>query len=196
MTITMIIGFSLVGLSAIFMAFFLLRKNESFFNLNEIVRNHIKTFKHCKSQYVIFYVLPLVFSVGLSMVYVAGATFYSELSVVVSILLTMLFAILSVLTSRKYDLSNEKLRANICDTVKETINAIIFDVLLCIFLLLYSLVMLIVGGIPGMDGIFKQIFAGASYYVFTVILLILLLIVKRMSKIIEFNFTIDKEKKE
>lgn len=196
MTINRIIGFSLLGISTLFMIFFLLRKNESFFNLNGIIKKHLLIFKHCKFQYVIFYIVPLIFAAGLSMIYTAGETFYSELSVVVSILLTMLFAILSVLTSRKYNVVNKTLRAKICSTVNETINAIIFDVLLCVFLLLYSLVMVILDSVPNITGIIKQILAGISYYIFAVILLTLLLIVKRLSKIIEFNLTIDKEKDE
>jgi len=83
--------------------------------------------------------------------------------------------------------------------IKETITAIIFASILCVFLLLYGLVMVVISDININIGIgfVKYIFAGIAYYIFTVILLNLLLVIKRMSKIIELSYnTVEEDKKE
>lgn len=154
-------------------------------------------FHDCKSQYVVFYFSPLLFASGLALIYEAGETFYTNLSVIVSILLSMLLAILSILTGKDYSsIADSYQRDNIQDVTQETITAIVFDTLLCIFLLLYGLVMIIIDGVSFNTGIIKRVFAGIAYYSFSVTLLNLLLIVKRMSRIIEFDFCVSREKKE
>ena len=183
-----VVGAALVGTSLMLMMVCLLRKNESFFNLRDIITKQLRLFQNCKSQYIIFYIFPLGFAVGLAMLYEAGDTFYSQLSVVVSILLSMLLTILSILTGKDYDSINSKdCKDRIGVVIGETFTAIMFDSLLCISLLLYSLIMVVVDGISFDVKVLKCVFAGIAYYLFIVILLTLFLIVKRMCKIIEIN---------
>lgn len=186
MDIIKIVGISLIAISVLFILISLLRKNESFFNLRSVIGTHLSLFKNCKSQYFIFYGLPLLFAVGLAMIYEAGEAFYSNLSVIVSILISMLLAVLSILTGKEYSsISDDGQRNKVKQVVNETITAIIFDAILCIFLLLYGLVMVVINDVSFDLDMIKRVFAGISYYTFTVILLNLLLIVKRMSKIID-----------
>lgn len=184
-----IIGITLVLMFVLINTFLLFRKKNSFFNLWEVVKNHLGMFHNCKSQYVIFYISPLLFAVGLAMVYEAGATFYTNLSVIVSVLLSMLLAILSILTGKDYSgIKDNNRRENIKNVTQETITAIVFDSMLCVFLLLYGLVMIVIDGVQFDAEVVKRILAGIAYYSFAVMLLNLLLIVKRMSRIIEFEF--------
>ncbi len=190
------IGLALVLLFVLINTFFLFRKNESFFNLRDVIKDHLGLFRNSKSQYVIFYISPLFFAMGLSMIYEAGETFYTNLSVIVSVLLSMLLAILSILTGKDYSsIEDDNQRKNIKNVTQETITAIVFDSMLCIFLLLYGLVMIVVDGVTFDAEVVKRIFAGIAYYSFAVMLLNLLLIVKRMSRIIEFDFGVQKESK-
>ena len=46
---------------------------------------------------------------------------------------------------------------------------------------------------PTVIEVTKCVFAGISYYIFAVILLTLLLIIKQMSKLIEFNMSVKKK---
>ena len=184
-----IIGISLIGISTLLMLISLLRKRESFFNLRGIVVAHLSLFRNCKIQYFIFYGIPLLFASGLAMIYGAGETYFSSLIIIVSILVSMLLAILSILTTKEYVSAKSKQQhAKVQQVVSETITAIIFNTVLCIFLLLYGLIMVIIGDINFDINIVKRILAGISYYCFTVILLNLLLIVKRISRIIESSF--------
>lgn len=130
------------------------------------------------------------------MIYEAGETFYTNLSVIVSVLLSMLLAILSILTGKDYSsIEDNNQRKNIKRVTQETITAIVFDSMLCIFLLLYGLVMIVIDRVTFDAEVVKRIFAGIAYYSFAVMLLNLLLIVKRMSRIIEFDFGVQKESK-
>lgn len=197
MDCTKIIGLLLVISFLLINIFFLFRKNESFFNLRDVIKDHLDLFRDCRSQYVVFYFSPLLFASGLALIYEAGETFYTNLSVIVSILLSMLLAILSILTGKDYfSIADSHQRDNIQNVTQETITAIVFDTLLCIFLLLYGLAMIIIDGVSFNTGIIKRVFAGIAYYSFSVTLLNLLLIVKRMSRIIEFDFYVSREKKE
>lgn len=200
MEIKTIIGLSLVVFSSLMIFICMMRKKEDFFNIRKTICDHLKIFKHCPSKYWIYYGLPLLFSIGLALIYEASSGFYTELSVVLGIILSMLFAILSILTSQDYSTVNDetqKIKAK--KVLKKTTNAIVFDSILSLFLMLYGLVVIVLSGIKTIEIpfdtiILKAIASGIAYYVFTIILLNLLFIVKQMSKIIEFNIEVRKSK--
>lgn len=185
-----VVGIIFVILSFICIFLSLIRKKDSFFNIRKVVKNHLSVFKSCPYQYVIFYVFPLFLAIGLALIYQAGQSFYSELSVVIGIILSILMAILSIISG--YDFSNvkdegQRKRAN--DVLTETINAIVFNSLLCVFMMLYALSMIIIDGadfswIKIDTIILKSVASGIAYYVFSVILLTLFLIVKHMSNMV------------
>lgn len=189
-------GLLLVLISSVSMIFSLLRKEEPFFNLQDIIKAH----KHLvRGSEILFCIIPLCFAVGLSLLYTAGAQFYSEISVILGIFLSMLLASLSILSN--YDFStvtdaNQREKGK--KVVRETINAIMFDAILCVFLLLYGLIIIVLSGgdyswIPISMNIIKTTVSAVAYYLFVVILLNLLLIVKQMSKIIEFNIVVKRD---
>jgi len=201
MGIKTIVGLSLIAFSSIMIFICMMRKREDFFNIRKTICDHLKIFKHCPSKYWIFYGLPLLFSIGLALIYEASSGFYNELSVILGIILSMLFAILSILTSQDYSNVNDKIQKGKAKKVlKTTTNAIVFDSFLSLFLMLYGLVIIVLSGIntieiPFNTYIIKTVVACIAYYVFTIILLNLLFIVKQMSKIIEFNIEVLKDKK-
>lgn len=189
-------GLLLVLISSVIMIVSLLRKEEPFFNLQDIIKAH----KHLiRGSEILFCIIPLCFAVGLSLLYTAGAQFYTEISVILGIFLSMLLASLSILGN--YDFStvtdaNQREKGK--KVVRETINAIMFDAILCVFLLLYGLIIIVLSGgdyfwIPMSMNIIKTVVSAVAYYLFVVILLNLLLIVKQMSKIIEFNIVVKRD---
>ena len=189
-------GLLLVLISSVIMIFSLLRKEEPFFNLQDIIKAH----KHLvRGSEILFCIIPLCFAVGLSLLYTAGAQFYTEISVILGIFLSMLLASLSILSN--YDFStvtDANQREKWKKVVRETINAIMFDAILCVFLLLYGLIIIVLSGgdyswIPISMNIIKTAVSAVAYYLFVVILLNLLLIVKQMSKIIEFNIVVKRD---
>lgn len=198
MQTTTIIGVALIAVSLLLISIGLFHKKEDFFNLRDIVKNHFTIFKDSKMNYVVFYVLPALFATGLSLLYSAATEFYTELSVILGILLSVLLTILSILSN--YDFStvtDEIQKEKAKEVVEQTINAITFSALLCIFLLLYNLTLIIVRSydfswITWDLSIIKAAVSAIAYYVFAVICLNLLLVVKQMSKIIQFNLNVKK----
>lgn len=194
-------GAIISAVSVILICGSLFRKNESYFNLRSVVQRHFGLFKNCKFQYFVFYGFPLLLSVGLSMLYETNNTFFSELNVILSILVSILFAILSILCGYDYSsVADERQKKTATAVLRDTVNAIVFTVALCVFLLLYGLVFSVVN----MDSfnewvlvatVTKRIVSGMAYYIFIVILLNLLLIIKHMSKLIEFNLYAPKKEK-
>lgn len=199
MTIDKLIGVMLSITSLLSIICILFKKKEPFFNFREIVKDHLCLFSNCKSQYIVFYFLPIVLSVGLSFLFSANTAFFSHLGVVLSIILSMLLALLAMLSG--YDFSifeDEEQRTNAETTVKQTINAILFCCIVGIVLLLIGFVVIAASGknvewIP--LNVCKIVVSTFSYYLFIIILLNLLLIIKNMSKIIEAKMLIERNKK-
>jgi hypothetical protein len=194
-----IIGIALVVSSLLLIAICLFHKREAFFNLRNIVKKHFELFKNSRINYAVFYFLPGLFAVGLAMLYSAAIEFYTELSVILGIILSVLLTILSILSN--YDFStvaDEVQKKKGRKVVEDTINAITFSTLLCIFLLLYNLVLIILrtcdlSWVTWDLSFLKAAVSAVAYYLFAVICLNLLLIVKQMSKIIQFNLNVKKE---
>ena len=194
-----IIGIALVVSLLLLIAICLFHKREAFFNLRNIVKKHLELFKNSRINYAVFYFLPGLFAVGLAMLYSAAIEFYTELSVILGIILSVLLTILSILSN--YDFStvaDEVQKKKGRKVVEDTINAITFSTLLCIFLLLYNLVLIILrtcdlSWVTWDLSIIKAAVSAVAYYLFAVICLNLLLIVKQMSKIIQFNLNVKKE---
>ena len=187
-----LIGLALVLVSGTLILLSLLKKN-SFFNLRKIIKEQLALFQHSKHQYFIFYALPLVLAAGLAFLYTAKEDFFVMLNTILSIILSILLAVLTILSAKDFSKvqDNEK-RNNVKRVVKETINTISFVALLCVFLLLFDLIMIAIKDIP-VCGTFSIIVSAIIYYVFIIILLCLLMVIKRISNIILFDLEVKKE---
>lgn len=180
------IGFILIIVAIIPVIISIFHEHKGFFNIKTVILEHFKMFKNCKSQYVVFYGSPLLLSVGLAFIYDAQDDFYNNLSVIISIILSMLFAVLAILSS--YDYSNTSGNAaNILKVVNETINSIVFETMICVFLLLYGMIVIIIHDVTPTNIIVNKCLTGVSCFFFTVLLLDLLVVIKRMSKIIKIK---------
>ena len=198
MCVSKIVGIALILISSIICVCSSISKKTGFFNLKTIFVNYFKMFKSSIKHISLFYGVPLVFALGIALVYQADKEYYSNLRVIVSILISMLFAILSILTSKTYDFNyknddgtenteKKKVVKKLQSVLSETTTAIVFDVILSIFLVLYTLVIPIVDEIGIGEYWVNIILSIVSYYLITVILLNLLLIIKRMTKLIDIG---------
>lgn len=196
-----LIGATLSIISSVLIVCILFKKKEPYFNFREIIREHFHLFSNCKSQYFVFYILPMFLSMGLSLLFSANVAFFSHLGVVLSIILSMLLALLSILSG--YDFSkfeNEEQKSNAKTAIKQTINAILFCCMIGILLLLLGFIVIATSGtnnewIPFNINVCKIVVSAFSYYLFIVVLLNLLLIIKNMSRIIEANMSIERNGK-
>lgn len=178
------IGIVLIFFSVIILSdYFFKMKIDNFFDIKKVVTEYLKIFSENKIQYIILFFIPFLFAVGLALLYTADNNFYSELAVVISIILSMLMVNLSILVGQKFEILSDT-QSTIIVVLKETIDAILFASLLCIVLLFCNLIAIIIGGLYFCVDIFLAFFA---YYIFTVLLLTVLMIFKRMARIIEYS---------
>ena len=185
-----IIGFALIIIAFLIIIVSICSRRQNFFNIREIIREHIALFGRCRSQYIVFYGAPLLFSVGLSLIYNPTAIFYDSISVNISIILSMLLAVLAIITSFDYsNYTNENTRSNILNVVKETTNAIMFETILCVLLLLYGMVVVVVQDVVTINTIVNRILTGVTVFLFSVLILDLLIVVKRISRIIDVKLS-------
>lgn len=201
MTICKIIGLILSFSSLLLIICILLKKQEPFFNFREIIKDHLCLFSNCKSQYFVFYVLPAFLGVGISLLFSANTAFFSHLGVVLSIILSMLLALLAILTGYDFSKFEDVEQRNTAEiTVKQTINAILFCCIIGIMLLLIGFIVIAASGksfdwIPFNINICKILISAFTYYLFIVVLLNLLLVIKNISKIIEAKMLIERNRK-
>ena len=194
-----IVGLTLLLCSVIVTMVLLISQKEPFFNVRDIVKKHWTMFEKSKIHRVYIFGVPILFSVGLSLLYGAGTAFYSELSILLGILLSILLAVLTVIGVLDFSKVLDRKQKEKSKTVlSQTVNAIFFTSILCVFLLLYGLAVIVISGatIPCLAGcrdIIKRVVAGIAYYVFLVILFNILIIIKQLCKLIEFNQESKKE---
>lgn len=152
-----------------------LKKNNSFFNVRSIFRDQFALFKDSPFQYFVFYFVPLLLAVGSTMLKCIDDTILDNFNIVLSIIISMLFTFISILTSK------DKL-SGMGETVKyETINTALFEVVLCVIALLISNIYLF-GGIFDAP-IASVIVSTALYYLMFTILLQLFVILKRIKSL-------------
>ena len=155
-------------------------KNVSFIDLNKVFKEHMGIFKKNKYQYVIFYVYPLFISVGISYYFTPESSFMEQFNVVISILLSALLAIMSILINKDFSSVGIETKEKAKAILKETNNAIVFDIAIGILLVIVNLVLFT---IDIGNAVWAKIVAGISYYLFIVMLLNILLIIKRLSRL-------------
>lgn len=178
-----ILGLVMITISFILISMGLFRKNSNFVDLRKVFREHMALFKNTRYQYFVFYIYPMIMSIGISILYVAGKDLYRDIIVAVSIFVSMLLAILSIITTKdlsKYE-TNQKKR--IKTVIKETSNAIVFCTAISILIICVSLIMTVVGESCKCQYVARGV-AVIIYYLLLVLLLNILLIVKRMGKLL------------
>lgn len=185
-----IIGFALIIIAFLIIIVSICSRRQNFFNIREIIREHIALFDRCRSQYIVFYGAPLLLSIGLAIIYDSTAIFYDSISVIISIILSMLLAVLAIITSFDYsNYTNENTRSNILNVVKETTNAIMFETIICVLLLLYGMVVVVVQDVVTINAIVNRVLTGVTVFLFSVLILDLLIVVKRISRIIDVKLS-------
>ena len=116
------------------------------------------------------------------MLYVAEKEMYKDITVVVSIFISMLLAILSIITTKDLSKYEPNQQQRIKEVIKETSNAIVFCTAISIFIICVSLIMTAID-----FGKYQYLARGVAiiiYYLLLVLLLNILLIVKRMGKLL------------
>ena len=156
---------------------FLFKKVNNYFDFREIIINHLRLFKTSPAQYMLYYGIPALLAWGTVNKRTIDEVVINNVNIVITILLSVLFATLSTIAPlHGSEKEFEPLKA-------ETINAIMFESLLCVFTLVLSFVVIFSSGFG--RTIFCIIVSWLIYYFVYVIVLQLLIVFKRLSKLLQ-----------
>lgn len=155
------------------------RKNSNFLNIRRIVVDHFRIFKGCFLQLIAIYITPVLFAVGIVRVRCVDRETLNNLIVVLSILVAMFFSVLSILSAFNKEGKGEKYRK----LLNETFTTTVFEILLCLSLLIMAFIALFVGRIHSQ--FLMKLGSGCVYYLAIVIILNILPVLKRMKVLFE-----------
>ncbi|WMJ83132.1 hypothetical protein ACS3UN_00035 [Oscillospiraceae bacterium LTW-04] len=182
MTIDKIIKFILspcflLTLSGIILLFNFARKNNNFFDVRKIFSDQLEIFKDAKGQIFVFYGVPILLAFGVANYRLIDKDIVGNIVIVLSIIISMLFAMLSVLTGFNKDDKHYK------QVLKETFNTVIFESVLCIAALMASFSVLFIGNIE--TAWVKYCISFTIYYLIFAILLNIFIVIKRIKSLFD-----------
>lgn len=163
----------LIVLSGLILFISGIRENNNFFDVRNIFKEQFSLFESCKEQLVVFYLVPAFLSLAITQIKSIDMTIINNLNIVLAIFTSMLFAMLSIISSYKNGTNKTYNKV-----LRETFNSIIFEIVLCIITLIVSFVYLFMDGVKNM--LLIKIFSFVEYYLVFVFLLNIFVVIKRM----------------
>lgn len=151
-----------------------LPKNSNFLDVRSIFWQHFKVFKNSPIQMVAIFISPIFLSISIVLVCCVNADMLNNLNIVLSIMIAMFFSTLGILCT--IDTSTKK--AKYIQLLKETVNATIFEIIICLILLFISFVMLFVDNLTRSFALLAV--SGTLYYLTMVAILNVFVVIKRM----------------
>lgn len=152
----------------------LLPKNSNFLDIRSIFAQHFKVFKGNWLQFVSIFIVPTLFSIGIVQVRCIDKEILSNLNIVLSILIAMFFSVLSILSAFDGRTRGNKYQQLLIETFTTTI----FEVIICLLLLLISFIVLFIGIFE--ETVILKTVSGIIYYLTIVAILNILVIIKRI----------------
>lgn len=156
----------------------------------EIVRKHLRCFrkrngKLSKVSIFLYFVVPCLIALSLVQIRILDASAINILTVIISILTSMFFTLLTLILDMKkrivyddkYNANDANLSSRILD---ETYYSIMFEILMSIIILLMCFIELFSAKYTFVDSI-------VIYYLTLVLILNLFIVLKRVYKVIDFD---------
>lgn len=166
------IGFFLLGLS-------LLPKVSNFLDIRSVFIEHFRIFRGNPLQFLAIFFAPILFSIAIVKIRCVNSMILDNLNVVLSILTAMFFSMLSILCAFTDKTASPRYR----QLLQETFNSTIFEIFICLILLLISFMALFVGEYERL--LYLKILSGGIYYLTIVAVLNILVIIKRVKVLFE-----------
>lgn len=161
--------FSVAGL---ILFFYCIKKNNNFFDIRNIFLEQFRIFDKTKSQIIVFYIVPAILAYAVTRTKCIDKDIIDNIIIVLSIMLSMLFAMLSIINGYQ---RNDSKYVKVLD---ETNNSIMFQSVLCVVTLIISFAQFFVDTYDGEKTIIIVSFV--LYYLMFVIILNTFIILKRM----------------
>ena len=171
-------------IAAIFLFIGITSKNNNFFDVRKIFKQHFEVLNGNKFQIILFYITPLLLAMGIVKLKVIDKDIINNMNIVISIFISMFFAMLSILCSFQLNESHEESTKKLYNQLlKETFNSILFESCLCIILLSLTIVELFIDSFALNWHIF--IASTIIYYLLLVIVFNIFIILKRIKKLFD-----------
>lgn len=168
----------------------LCRKRNSFFNVTEIIREHFSIFKECKGQYITFLFLPSIIAIGLAGKLNLNDDIINKINVIISILIAMFFSILAIVaTDGSLDCDKKKYtNQNNIKLLNQTFNSVMFEIINCIFILIFTTLYSSISVIPYLN----KIMSFLVYFLLIITLVNIFMILKRLKTLFDNNIDSNK----
>lgn len=170
----------------------LLQKNSNFLDVRKIIRQHLSIFSKSPLQVVAIFGAPFLIAITATATHPLTAEIVNNLNVVLSILISMFFALLSILASLNFkstdqnkvnDITLVRAAEKYNKVLKQTNNAILFESILAILLLIVSFSQLFIGNFA--PTLKLKIISAFVYYLTLILLLNIFVVIKRTKELID-----------
>lgn len=184
----------LVCVSAILMVIAFLQKNSNFLDVRSIISTHFKVFSGSPLQCAVIFGVPLLITIAALNKQALSKDIVDTLNIVLSILISMFFAMLSILSALNLKVVNEKEKNDVIAIskvkeynllLKETFNAVMFECILCILVLAISFTLLFVNSFSASWQL--TLVSGVVYYLALVIVFNIFVIIKRIKVLFDYR---------
>lgn len=164
----------------------LIQKNSNFMDVRSIIKKHLSVFKGSPLQFFVLFIVPFLLAIASVEIKTVNESIINNLNVVLAILFSMFFAMLSILSSFPSKLTTEieeQTGEKRTDTLYvkilgESFNSVLFECILCILTLVCSCSVLFFGYYE--QGIILTVISVILYYLFFVMVLNSFVIIKRI----------------
>ena len=164
-------GFIVIPLSIMLISAF--KKFNNYLDIRKILKEQYKIFENNISALIIIYILPSIIAIGITRIKFIDVEIVNNINVVLSILTAMFFSIMSIIINFENENSE-----NYKKTIKETNNTIMFEILLCVFILICTFIYMFIEKIE--NTIILGIVSFTIYYLSIVVLINIFIVMKRM----------------
>lgn len=170
----------------------LLQKNSNFLDIRKVFADHFAIFDNSPLQKIVIFIVPFLLSISAISTQLLTKDIVNNLNIVLSILISMFFAILSILSSFTYkstdpktvtDVSLRKKAEKYNKLLKQTFNAVIFESVLSIVVLILSFAQLFSNDFSETWKL--KVISLIVYYLALVIVFNILVVIKRMKSLFE-----------
>lgn len=175
-----VIGIICLILSGLIFVVALFRNTNSKISMRKLLQDYFSKVLNSRGAAFVFVIAPVLFAIGICVFYMAEKELYDDIVVVLSIFISMAFAMMSVLSSRDYT-DREDVRRNerIKVALNETYLTIVFDVFLSIIEIVLCLIAIATWDVCGVY--MQRVLWGLCVFFFICILENILLIMKKMT---------------
>ena len=170
----------------------LLQKNSNFLDIRKVFADHFAIFDNSPLQKFVIFIVPFLLSISAIYTQLLTKDIVNNLNIVLSILISMFFAILSILSSFTYkstdpktvtDVSLRKKAEKYNKLLKQTFNAVILESLLSLVVLILSFAHLFSNDFSETWKL--KVISLIVYYLALVIVFNILVVIKRMKSLFE-----------